>query len=190
MMSAVMSEQQAGERLTKIVRGFKTAMLINTDMQGHPRARPMSIANHGDPEGSAGAAFSPPHLLTFVTRLSNPLLPTLEFDPKVCVTLQDGATYACLAGTATTHDDPERIHRLWSPAWRLWFPGGPEDPDIALIDCRMNFAEFWDASGTEALRFVLQAGKALLGGREIDDRRAAAHGEFDEREMRQLRLRR
>jgi hypothetical protein len=59
-----------------------------------------------------------------------------------------------------------------------WFPTGPSDPDIVLVDCEMDFFEYWDVTGTAGLRFVLEAGKALVQGRAVNDVRAGAHGEL------------
>jgi general stress protein 26 len=163
--------EKAAEQLAGIVEDFEVAMLVSVDGAGLPRARPMSIANDEE-------ALRPPHRITFVTSRQAPLVKTLRSQSEICVTMQDDRRYVCLGGRATMHDDRVRIQRLWSKAMELWFPKGPSDPDIVLLDCDMNFAEYWDVSGTAGLRFVLEAGKALVQGRAINESKAGDHAEL------------
>ena len=43
-------------------------------------------------------------------------------------------------GRARIVDDPAQIHALWSEGFRVWFPDGPDSPNIALlaIDVEVN----------------------------------------------------
>lgn len=161
-MRAAVNQQQLGKQIGRFVAGFGTGMLVTEDMLGLPRGLPMRIANHGHLNGCDDAVLRPPHLLTFVTQLNNPLLPLLEFDPKICVTLQDGVTFACLLGTASASDDPERIHQLSSSVPDSPFNGVADEANIALLDCRIDFADFWHAAGIESTRFLLKAGEILV----------------------------
>ena len=57
-------------------------------------------------------------------------------------------------------DDRAKIEELWSPAMKLFFPGGKDDPNLRLIHVRADSAEYWDGPGTllgTALNFVLSA---------------------------------
>jgi Pyridoxamine 5'-phosphate oxidase like len=36
-------------------------------------------------------------------------------------------------GRARIVDDPAQIHALWSEGFRVWFPDGPDSPNIALL---------------------------------------------------------
>ena len=44
--------------------------------------------------------------------------------------------YVALIGSAALFDDRNEIHRRWRERWRLYFPGGPDDPDMIFV--RMN----------------------------------------------------
>lgn len=53
--------------------------------------------------------------------------------------------FACLAGTVTLDNDPAQIDKLWSKAVEAWFPGGKQDPNLALLRFDVDSAELWEA---------------------------------------------
>lgn len=165
------NSHKASEKLAEIVASFDVAMLVSLDGAGLLRARPMSIAN----DDEAGRA---PHRITFVTSRDAGLLQSMRAQSDICVTMQDANRYVCLGGRATVQDNRARVERLWSKGMDRWFPNGSSDPGIVLIDCEMDFAEYWDVSATMGLRFMLEAGKALVQGRAVNDVKAGAHGEI------------
>jgi len=137
-----------------IVSEFRTAMLVNFASRGRIAARPMTVANHvadSEPERSG-----PPHRLSFVTRTDSRLASELQRDDGVCVTMQDGGRYVVMHGFAELSDDRQRIRKLWSKAWDAWFVQGAEDPDVVLIDCDIEQAEFWDSAGVPGVQFRLE----------------------------------
>ena len=69
-------------------------------------------------------------------------------------------TYVSVAGNARIVDDRAKVEALWSPAMKLFFPGGKDDPNLRLIHVQAESAEYWDGPGTllgRALTFVLSA---------------------------------
>jgi hypothetical protein len=42
-------------------------------------------------------------------------------------------------------DDPGKVKEL-DPLYRVWFPQGLDDPDLALMKVEVTRGEFWDAS--------------------------------------------
>jgi general stress protein 26 len=173
----------AARALIDIVAQFRTAMLVNANTDGRHRARPMTIANRdADEPLPAAPGGKSPQQVSFVTSRTNGLVEDLEAEPAVCITMQDGAKYVCLAGKARISQDRERLRGLWSEAFDLWFRGGPDDPDVVLIDCDIDFAEYWDGSGIEGVRLLAEAGRARLTGDRIDPRRAGRHAEVDPRD--------
>ncbi len=69
-----------------------------------------------------------------------------------------------MSGTATVVRDQALIDRLWSEAWKLWFPAGKTDPAIAMIKFEAREGEYWDKAGAEALKYVFEAIKAYAKG--------------------------
>lgn len=116
--------------------------------------------------------------------MDNELVDDLKRQAKVCVTLQDGFKYVSLTCSARLGQDRARIHEYWSPQLEAWFPDGPDSPQIVLIDCDVTFAEFWDVSGFERLRYAVEAGRAYLADDRMRPREAGRHGELTGGELR------
>jgi general stress protein 26 len=99
---ATLDRIEKSRHLAQIVAQFRTAMLVNANLDGRHRARPMTLrhrdANEPTP-AAAGGATSPPQV-SFVTHRSNGLVDDLEVEPAVCATMQDGEKFVCLAGRA------------------------------------------------------------------------------------------
>ena len=166
--------------LIGLVAQFRTAMLVNANTDGRHRARPMTIANRdADEPMPAAPGGKSPQRVSFVTSRSNGLVEDLQAEPSVCITLQDGSKYVCLAGVARVSQDRERLRGLWNDGYDLWFKGGPDDPDAVLIDCDIDFAEYWDGSGVQGVRLLAEAGRAKLTGDTVDPRRMGRHAELD-----------
>jgi general stress protein 26 len=167
--------------LAQIVAQLHTAMLVNAGRDGRHRARSLTIANRdaGEPSPAAPGGAPSPQQVSFVTNRSNGLVEDLAAEPSVCVTMQDGAKFVCLAGVARVNPDRERLRALWSRSLDVWFPAGPEDPDVALIDCEIDFAEYWDGSGIAGERLLAEAVRAQGSDAAGDPRQARRHGELD-----------
>ena len=53
-----------------------------------------------------------------------------------------------VSGEASIVADRAKIDELWSPAMKLFFPEGKDDPKLRLIRVRAESAEYWDGPGT------------------------------------------
>ena len=53
--------------------------------------------------------------------------------------------FACLSGEARVDNDRAMIDKLWSNAADAWFPGGKDDPNLALLRFDVDSAELWEA---------------------------------------------
>ena len=52
--------------------------------------------------------------------------------------------FACLAGNARVDNDRAMIDKLWSKQAEAWFPGGKNDPNLALLRFDIDDAELWE----------------------------------------------
>ena len=57
-----------------------------------------------------------------------------------------------LTGTARVVRDADKIRALWSPRLERWFPKGLDDPDLALLEVRIDKAEYWDEPHEENVK--------------------------------------
>jgi general stress protein 26 len=141
------------KRLEELIGEFHAAMLVTQAADGSLRARPLSLA-----KSHAGG------VLYFATSLASPKVAELERISDVAVTLQDSRRYVSISGTARITRDRGLIDRLWSEAWRLWFPRGKEDPELCIVEVTPREAEYWDQTGLAGVKFILEAAKAYATG--------------------------
>jgi general stress protein 26 len=52
--------------------------------------------------------------------------------------------FACLSGTARVDNDFGTIDKLWNRQVEAWFPGGKDDPNLALLRFDIDSAELWE----------------------------------------------
>ena len=107
--------------------------------------------------------------------LTSPKIAEIEADPRVVLTFQNASQFAAIQGRATVFRDRALIEKLWSESWRVWFPGGKEDPDLCLLKIDAESAEYWDNSGFQGIKFAFQSMKAIMTGQppQKDDRQSA-----------------
>jgi len=75
---------------------------------------------------------------------------------------KDG-TYVSISGPATLVRDPAKARALWTPAAKLWFPGGAEDPRLILLKVDIVHAEYWDEEAG-GMRVFLSLLKSVVTG--------------------------
>ncbi|HVG28175.1 MAG TPA: pyridoxamine 5'-phosphate oxidase family protein [Pyrinomonadaceae bacterium] len=132
-------------KLAEMIREIDFAMLTTAEEDGSLRSRPMSTQRRefdGD--------------LWFFTRASAPKVGEIEREHQVNVSYaapQD-QRYVSVSGRATVVRDRAKIEELWSPELKAWFPGGLDDPDIALLRVAVERAEYWDSPSSAVMHAV------------------------------------
>jgi len=53
--------------------------------------------------------------------------------------------FACLDGDIRIDNDFAQIDKLWNKHVEAWFPGGKDDPNLALLRFDIDSAELWEA---------------------------------------------
>ncbi len=159
------SEEQRGH-LLKLLRQFSTAMLVTHTGGDVLRARPMAIAETLD-EG----------VIWFITGRDSAKAHEIETDTRVHVTCQEEhSAYLSLSGHASLVDDRAKIKQLWQEPYQVWFPEGPEDPEIILISMKIEDAEYWDNEGWNKVRYLMESAKAYATGTTPDAEDDRQHG--------------
>lgn len=139
------------EKFTDMLSDFDTAMLVTHSDSHGLSARPMAIAKIE--EGGR---------LWFLTDRHSRKLLELARDNHVAVTLQSENRFIALSGRAELEGREEKIEQLWSEKFRVWFPGGKQDPAITLLHVVPEHGEYWDRSGFSGMKYLLKAGIAYL----------------------------
>ena len=87
---------------------------------------------------------------------------------RIDVVRQDELIEIQLGSLASLRD---KVRELWDESYKVWFPGGVEDPDIELISVRPERGEYWDTTGGNRAKYLWEAAKAYVSGTtpEIDE---------------------
>lgn len=141
------------EHLREMLRGFRTVMLVTESLGGELRSRPLQIAEVRDDL-----------TLVFPTSADSGKVDELSSRPRVHVAAQSDDRWVSLSGVATVVRDRAEITRLYEEHWKVWFPEGPDDPDLVLLVVKPSSAEYWDQAGAKGLRYLAEAAKAYVSG--------------------------
>ena len=122
-------------KVQELVGKAKVAMMGTYDAAGNAHSRPMVAVEH---EGET---------LWFFARDDSRKVSEIERDPRVLLDYADWSDqdYVSIVGRARLTRDQGRTDELWSEPLRTWFPDGPGDPRIMLIEVHIESAEYWDA---------------------------------------------
>jgi general stress protein 26 len=170
-MVATLTDAEKRTRLAEVIAEFDTAMLVTRTTEGTLRSRPLSIVHSADD----------PNRVYFSTAVDSPKVQELEADQSVNVCMQSRTRFASLTGRARVVRDQELIDKLWSETWRVWFPGGKEDPSLYLVIVEPSEGTYWDMSGTRGVRYALDMAKAYVSGTK-------AQSDSDERHSARVKL--
>lgn len=136
------------------IKDHKTAMLTTVSKEGFIHSRPM-MTQEREPDMD----------LWFVTSLNTEKIDEIKQNPKVGVLYyrdSDNA-YVSLSGVAQIHQDKDLIKSKWKEDWRIWFPDGPEQSDLALIKVEAAEAEYWEPKGGK-LTVMFEMARGYLTG--------------------------
>jgi len=148
-----LSDAEKRDRVHELMEHFDTAMLVTRTMDGRMRSRPLAIADKRD-DGT----------LYFSTAIESGKVHEVEHDHNVNVVLQDKGRYVSITGEARIVRDRALVDQLWSESWRVWFPGGKDDPSLAIVAVDPAEAWYWDAAGTTGIRYLFSMAKGYLTG--------------------------
>jgi len=140
------------EKLWKRLADLRVAMLTTHDHDGSLNGRPVSTLRI-DPEGT---------LWFFVAR-DGGIAGDLLRNPHVNVCFMDVGddTYAWLRGRGRLVDDLEKVKELWTPMAGAWFPDGPEDRNLGLLEIDVDRGDYWDVTSSKLVQFFSLAAAAI-----------------------------
>ena len=145
------------DKLRELLQNFDVAMLVTRSVAGQLRSRPMALADV-EADGT----------LWFLTQRESGKMEELAADSHVNVAMQSKMKFVSISGTASPVEDRTKVAELWNEAWKVWFPGGKDDPALVLLRVRGDSGEYWDNSGSSGIKYLIEAGKAYLSGTRPD----------------------
>lgn len=80
-------------------------------------------------------------------------------------------SYLVVNGEAEIILDKLIMEELWTPATKIWFKEGKDDPNISVIKVKPNSAYYWDTDGNRMINLLkmvasVVTGKNLITGSE------------------------
>ena len=126
---------EARTELWDKIKDIKIAMLTTTGDDGRLYSRPMYTQRESRDDG-----------LWFFTARSSSKARQVDGHERVNVSYADPGknVFVSVAGRARIVDDPSLERELWNPMNEAFFPEGPEDPDLVLLQVEPQSAEYWD----------------------------------------------
>lgn len=151
-----MSDPSDVQKVAKLVKEFRFAMLTTRGPSGKLVARPMTVQDvefDGD--------------LWFIVARDSHTVAEVQSDPGVGVSFASNDTWVSLSGTAEMIDDSQKVADLWNQWVGAWFPEGPADPNVVLLKFTAESAEYWDSPGGR-IASVISLVKAKVSGQPYD----------------------
>lgn len=101
--------------------------------------------------------------LWFFTRRGAEKVFETESDHNVCLSFsdQEEGTYVSLSGKANLTDNRDLIEKYWNPFVAAWFPEGKDDPDLALLEIKVQMGEHWKAKESKTFQ-LYEIAKAYI----------------------------
>jgi len=141
-------------KVKELMQSFTTAMLVTHSRDGL-QGRPMQIATVDN------------SCVSFFTAFESSKVNEILADPTVLVTMQkDSSLSLSVSGTALISRERSRMAAKWSDRYKVWFPQGLNDPQLTLIDVFPSRIEYWDASGSNKVKYLIEAVKAYVTGEQ------------------------
>lgn len=141
-----MVQKLAERRALALMKASKAAYLTTIDERGYPETRAM--LNLRNPDRYPGLAdyfsqYKSDLTTCFTTNRSSRKVQRVRENPKACVyySKPDEWRGLMLAGSLEIVEDAETKRALWQNEWTMYYPGGVEDPDYAILRLRPAFMQ-------------------------------------------------
>lgn len=142
--------------LWTLIEGIKFGMLTHQHSDGSLRSAPLTTQNKSGDEGT--------HLYFFISRKSEiARCVALEANVNVAYSHPGDDRYVSVSGTAAIVEDQTKKDYLFTPFAKAWFPGGPTDPDMALLVVDIDHAEYWNVTESKMTQLAKMAKAAITG---------------------------
>jgi general stress protein 26 len=146
----------ARDKLWTMIKDIKFAMFTTRHGNGHLHARPMTTQNKKLDDDDS---------LWFFMSKEDDAVADLRDDAMVGVIYANPSsdTYVSVSGTAAAVEDDAKKRELWTKLAEAWFPGGPADPKLALVQVKIIHAHYWDVKDSKLVQLYAMAKAAVSG---------------------------
>ncbi|HEY6954230.1 MAG TPA: pyridoxamine 5'-phosphate oxidase family protein [Flavisolibacter sp.] len=152
-MEKNLSNEEALKKFKKLVNEVNVCMFI-TNSDKHDHTRPMATIEVED-NGT----------LWFFTDIRSIKVEEVSTNNTAhLVYAHPGKeSYLDVWGKASVVNDKQTLKDKWSPLVKAWFPGGVDDPNLALLKLTPQEAYYWDAEAGKMVSFLKIVASAITG---------------------------
>jgi len=128
------SAESDRRKIWDLIKHAHSALLVTVAADGSLDSRPMGCLQR-EFDGT----------LWFLTFLHSEKMSQIRNDDQVLVSYARTSAfeYVSISGRARIVEDRQKIKELWSEDLHVWFPKGPDDPELALIAIEAETAKYW-----------------------------------------------
>jgi general stress protein 26 len=128
--------------------------MLTTQFPGGLRARPLEPR----PDRDDG-------VIWFVTDVRGLKDDEIAAAPDVCLVVIDpkDKAYLSITGRASVLHDRAKAAEIWKKTDDVWWPGGPDDPNVRVLRLDPAMAELWDGPASSVVA-AFEFAKARLTG--------------------------
>lgn len=122
------------QKIWKLIKDEHTAVLVTVGRDGTLDSRPMGCVQK-EFDGT----------LWFLTFKDSPKVLEIAKNHQALVSYARPSDYEfiSISGQARLIDDPDQVRALWSEGFKVWFPDGPDSPNIALLAIDVEVTRAW-----------------------------------------------
>ncbi len=151
-----LSGDEGRKKIGDLIKSIRITMLSTAAPDGSIDSRPMAT-QEADFDG----------VVYFLTREESGKVHEIQADSHVSLLYADpsNAKFVSAKGRASISKDRAKIHELWNPMYKAWFPQGEDDPQITVLRVDITEAQYWEASSSKLVRGLKYVAAAATGGK-------------------------
>lgn len=152
----VLSGDEGKKKIGELIKDVRICMMATLAGDGTIDSRPMAT-QETEFDGT----------VWFLSRHESGKVHEIEDDAHVTLIYSDpkNHNFVSAKGKAQISRDKGKIHELWNPMFKAWFPEGEDDPNIAVLKVEIDEAEYWEASSSRLVFGIKYLAKAVTGGK-------------------------
>ena len=155
--------EEGKKKIGEMIKDIRICMMTTANPDGSFDSRPMATQKT-EFDGT----------VWFLTHGESGKVHEIADDSHVSLLYSDtsDSKYVTAKGKASISKDKAKIHDLWNPMFKAWFPNGEEDPSISVMKITISEAQFWQASSSKIVMGAKYLAAAITG----DHTKIGEHG--------------
>ncbi len=151
----VLSGSEGIKKIAELIKDVRICMMTTMASDGSFDSRPMAT-QETEFDGT----------VWFLTGNASGKVQEIKADDHIGLMYSDpgNKNFVNAKGRAQISQDKAKIHELWNSMYKAWFPGGEDDPNIAVVRVDITEAEYWEASSSKLVFGIKYLAAAVTGG--------------------------